>query len=104
MQVIELDDRSAVREKVCFQMSRHNFLQHVCEQIVSARTQCLNSRTEAFELWKRELSQRRHCQINQRDSDVRGQILNLRPDLLRLVPGRFGFDTGEIVELLLSRF
>ena len=49
------------------------------------------------------MPERRHGEINQRNSGLRRQVLNLRPDLVRLVPDGLGFDAGEIVELLLPR-
>ena len=103
MQCVELRDRPSFGKKIGVEMSRHDFLQHVCEQIIFVVARCEGSYScaELLELLWRKAAQRRQCEVKCRNFGLHRHNLNFRPDSRGLVKHGFGRDASENLELFL---
>src|SRR5207302_11077374 len=92
MQCIELRDRPSFGKKIGVEMSRHDFLQHVCEQIIFVVARCEGSYScaELLELLGRKAAQRRQCEVKCRNFGRPRLTWNLGQD--RRVPVRLASD------------
>ncbi len=103
MQSVELRHRPSFGKKIGIEMSRHDFLQHVCEQIslVVTRCECSYRCAELLKLLGRKAAQSGQRKIKRRNFGLHWHNLNFRPDSRGLVQHGFGRDAGENFELFL---
>ena len=104
-QIVILRHRPALRIEASIEVPHHDLLQHELEEIglVIAGDERVHRATELLELRRRKTTERRKSEIDERDSSVRWDTLNRRPDANGFLADRVGSTAAQFFELFLTR-